>query len=434
MLWLYRLLYLPALVLGAPYYLWRMRRRGGYRGSFGQRVGRVPGLPPKNPGRPRIWLQAVSVGEMLAIGPMLEAWQREGGVEVYLTTTTSTGYRLAQDRYAGLVAGIGYFPLDWWPFSRRAWRQVQPDLVILTEGERWPEHIHQARVRGVPVVGVNARLSDRSYRRMQRVRWAVAPLLAGMTRVLACSAHDAERFHALGIPADRIAATGNIKLDLAIPPLADTAKAALRRELGLPSTGLVLMGSSTWAGEETALIDAFRSARSQGLDCALFLVPRHAERRGELAALLEAAGLSYHLRSRGAAAGTVAVAVGDTTGELRQFLQLADVVFIGKSLPPHVEGQTPVESAALGRAMVLGTGMGNFRSIARELLEQGAAVQIADAAGLQAAAVALLRDPARRATLGAAAQAWHRANVGAVERTLAEVRRVLSRSNLSLSS
>lgn len=426
MLWLYRLLYLPALVLGAPYYLWRMRRRGGYRGSFGQRMGRVVDLPPKTPGRPRIWLQAVSVGEMLAIGPMIEAWHREQSMEIYLTTTTSTGYRLAAERYAGIVAGLGYFPLDWWPFSRRAWRQVQPDLVILTEGERWPEHIHQARSRGVPVVCVNARLSDRSYHRMQRVRWAVAPLLAGVTRVLACSAHDAERFRELGIPADRIEATGNIKLDLAIPRLDEAGKACLRRELGLPPTGLVLMGASTWAGEETALVDAFRAAREQGVECALLLVPRHAERRGEVEGLLQASGLSFHLRSRGAAAGTVDVAVGDTTGELRQFLQLADVVFIGKSLPPHTEGQTPVEAAALGRAMVLGTGMGNFRAIARELVEQGAVVQVADAAALTAAVVALLRDPARRTALGEAAQAWHRANVGAVERTLAEVRRVLA--------
>lgn len=427
MLWLYRLLYLPALVLGAPYYLWRMRRRGGYRGSFGQRLGRVADLPPKTPGRPRIWLQAVSVGEMLAIGPMLEAWHREKSVEIFLTTTTSTGYRLAHERYAGMVAGLGYFPLDWWPFSARAWRQVQPDLVILTEGERWPEHIHQARVRGVPVVCVNARLSDRSFHRMQRVRWAVAPLLAGVTRVLACSTYDVERFCELGIPAERIEATGSIKLDVTIPRLDAAGKARLRSQLGLPPTGLVLMGASTWAGEESALIEAFRAARTQGVDCSLLLVPRHAERRREVEELLQASGHSFHLRSRGAAAGTVEVAVGDTTGELRQFLQLADVVFIGKSLPPHTEGQTPVEAAALGLAMVSGPGMGNFRAIARELQEQGGVVTVADAAALVPGVVALLRDPARRAALGAAAQAWHRANVGAVERTLAEVKRVLGR-------
>ena len=126
-------------------------------------------------------------------------------------------------------------------------------------------------------------------------------------------------------------------------------------------------------------------------------------------------------------AAGVDVAVGDTTGEMRNFLQLADVVFVGKSLPPHTEGQTPVESAALGRPLVLGPGMANFRAIARELVAQGAAVQVADAEALKTELVALLRDAGRRAALAAAAQAWQQANVGAVERTLAVLREMLGR-------
>jgi 3-deoxy-D-manno-octulosonic-acid transferase len=428
MLWLYRLLFLPALLLGAPYYLRRMRRRGGYRGSLAERLGRVKVLPPKASGRRRIWLQAVSVGEMLAIGPMLEAWQQEGGIEIYLTTTTSTGLRLAQDRYGALVIAIGYFPLDWWPSSRRAWRQVQPDLVILTEGERWPEHIHQAHRRGVPVLCINARISDRSYRRMHRVRPLVAPLLAGVTRLLACSAHDAERFRELGFPAERIHTTGNIKLDVTIPRLGAEELTQLRRELGLPATGMVLMGSSTWPGEEEALIAALRQARLQKLACALLLVPRHGERRGQLESLLGTTEFSHHFRSRGRAAGTVDIAVGDTTGEMRKFLQLAVLVFVGKSLAPHKEGQTPVESAVLGRPMIFGPGMGNFRAISRELLEQGAAVQVTDAEELATVAVELLGDSVRREALATAAKAWHRSNAGAVARTLAVMREVQVRA------
>lgn len=431
MLWLYRLIFLPALVLGSPYYLWRMRRRGGYRRGFMQRLGRVEGLPSKTPERRRIWLQAVSVGEMLAIGPMLEAWQREGGVEVYLTTTTSTGYRVASDRYSNLVAGLGYFPLDWWAFSRRAWRQVQPDLAILTEGERWPEHIQQAWTRGVPVLCINARLSDRSFRRMRRVRSVVPPLLAGVKCLLACSEHDAERFLALGLPKEIIRTTGNIKLDVAIPRLTADELGRLRRELGLPTEGLVLMGASTWPGEEEALISAFRLARSQDLACSLLIVPRHAERRGQIETLLSANEFTHHFRSVGAATETVDIAVGDTTGEMRRFLQLADVVFVGKSLPPHTEGQTPVESAVLGRPLLFGPGMGNFRVIARELLQQGAAVQVEDAAALAETATGLLRDAARREALAAAAVVWQRANAGAVGRTLVEVREVLGRHSPS---
>lgn len=425
MIWLYRFLFPPAMLLASPYYLLRMRRRGGYRADFSQRFGATPTLPPKRTGVKRVWLQAVSVGEMLAIAPLLEALHADAAVEVYLTTTTSTGYALARERYAGLVAGIGYFPVDWWLFSRRAWRVVRPDLVILTEGERWPEHIHQAKVRGVPVLAVNARLSDRSFRRMMKFRGLAAPLLGGITRVLAGSAQDAERFRELGFAADRITTTGNIKLDVTIPLIGEDEKQALRRELGFGDEP-VLLGSSTWPGEEAALISAYRALRAEGCAVRLLLVPRHAERRAEVEALLKASGLSYHFRSRGVAAGPVEVAVGDTTGELRRLTQLATVVFVGKSLPPHHEGQTPVEAAALGKPVVFGPELTNFKVIARELREAGAARAVADADGLIVAFQELWVDAASRERMAAAAQAWHRANQGAVARTLAVIRAELA--------
>ncbi len=424
MLWLYRLFFIPALVVLTPLYLWRMRRRGGYQADFAHRFGAHPSLPP--PGAKRVWLQAVSVGEMLAIGPLLEALHRDG-VEVYLTTTTSTGYRLANDRYLGLTVGIGYFPLDAWPFSARAWRRIAPDLAILTEGERWPEHLAQARKRGVPVLCINARLSDRSFSRLKMFGAAARLTLRGVTRLLPCSAQDEARFRALGVPAEKMVVTGNIKLDVQIPPLAPDQRAQLRRALGLPDH-LLLLGSSTWPGEEDALLGALKFARARGLPCSLLLVPRHAERRNEIERLLRTSGLRYHLRSRGPATSEVDVAVGDTTGELRAFTQLADVVFVGKSLPPHTEGQTPVEAAALGKPILLGPGMGNFLLIARDLVARGAAREVVSVAALAAQVEGLLRDAGSRQTLAAAAAAWRRDNAGAVARTLAVIREELAKS------
>jgi 3-deoxy-D-manno-octulosonic-acid transferase len=374
----------------------------------------------------RVWLQAVSVGEMLAIAPLLEGLHADPAVEIYLTTTTSTGYALARERYAGLVAGIGYFPADWWLFSRRTWNAVAPDLVILTEGERWPEHIHQARTRGVPVIAVNARLSDRSFRRMLKFRGLTGPLLSGITRVLAGSSMDAERFRKLGFPADGIITTGNIKLDVTIPMMGEAEKTALRRELGFGDEP-VLLGSSTWPGEEAALIAAYKGLRAEGLSARLLIVPRHAERRAEVETLLKASGLSYHFRSRGAAKSPVEVAVGDTTGELRRLTQLATVVFVGKSLPPHHEGQTPVEAAVLGKPVVFGPALTNFKAIARELVKAGAARSVADASGLTAVVQELWADEVARDRMAGAAQAWHLANQGAVERTLSVLRAELSR-------
>ena len=389
-----------------------------------QRFGTTEPLRKKTPGVRRIWLQAVSVGEMLAIAPILEALEKDPAVEVYLTTTTSTGFKLAVERYREATIGLGYFPIDWCLFSWRAWRRIQPDLVILTEGERWPEHIQQAKRRGIPVLCINARLSDKSYRQMKAWRWAADVMLGGITRVLPCSEHDAARFRELGFPAEMISVTGNIKLDLTIPLLSDADKAKLRAELGFADEPL-LLGSSTWPGEERALVLAYQTLRAAGVVCRLLIVPRHAERRAEVERELSESGLTFHLRSRGVAPGLVDMCVADTTGELRKLTQLAEVVFVGKSLPPHEQGQTPVEAAALGKPVLFGPGMTNFVAIASELKNCGAAQTVANEKELAASAQKLLSDPAQRAAMSAAALAWHRANQGAVTRTLEIVREAL---------
>jgi 3-deoxy-D-manno-octulosonic-acid transferase len=426
MLWLYRLLFLPLALLSAPYYGWRMRRRGGYGAHFGQRFGAVPRLPAKRAGVKRIWLQAVSVGEMLAITPLIEAWKRDPEVEVYLTTTTSTGYALAAERYLakGAVMALGYFPVDFWACSARAWRAIEPDLVVLTEGERWPEHLHQATRRGVPAVAVNARLSDRSFRRMRRLGPLARLLTRGLSHVLAASEGDAERFADFGVPAGRVTVTGNLKLDVSLPAVSQAESDKFRRELGLGDAKLVL-GASTWPGEEAALIEAWRGLRDARVSAEtwkLLIVPRHAERRGEIETLLTASGLRYHFRSRGAAPGEVDVAIADTTGELARLLALGEIVFVGKTLPPHTEGQTPVEAAARGKAVVFGPGTANFRLIARELEVCGAARRVADASGLAVALRNFAEDPRARDKAGASGSSWHHGNRGAAERT----RKVLS--------
>lgn len=424
MIWLYRLLFVPALLVLLPYYLWRMRKRGGYGQNFGNRFGSTDPLPGKSAARKRIWLQAVSVGEMLAIGPLLGALQREGRTEVYLTTTTSTGYKLAKEKYGALTIGIGYFPLDFWPFSARAWRRVQPDLGVLMEGERWPEHVRQGFARGVPLLSVNARLSDRSYARSLRFVFVLRSLTRGITRVLCASRRDEQRFRELGFPREKVATTGNLKLDVTIPLLSAEEAARLRVELGVPP-GLVLLGSSTWPGEEEALLKALAAARARGLQVSLLLVPRHAERREELRDLLGKSGFAFHFRSAGPAPRPVDVAVGDTTGELRKFTQLADVVFVGKSLAPHDGGQTPVEAAVLGKPVLHGPHMTNFPEIIHTLAAAGAVKEVATPADLARTAAELLQDTIRRGQMAAAARDWAEANRGATARTLDEINALL---------
>jgi 3-deoxy-D-manno-octulosonic-acid transferase len=425
MLWIYRLFFLPAMLLAAPFYLRRMWKRGGYGNGFGQRFGSVAPLPDKRPGVARIWLQAVSVGEVLAMGPLVKRLTEGGRAEIYLTTTTSTGFALAREKFAGLTVGIGYFPLDWWLFSRRTWRKVQPDLVLLAESELWPEHLAQAAKRKVPVVLVNARLSDRSFRRLDAVRTFACRLYRKVTRILPSSQQDAERFRKLGVPAEQLVTTGNLKFDVSIPVLDVWGRAMLRRELGLADNQLTILGSSTWPGEEQALLRLLERARRDGMICQLLLVPRHAERRGEIEALLQTRPINWHLRSKGQAMGQVDVCVGDTTGELQRLTQVADLVFVGKSLPPNEGGQTPIEAALLEKPILFGPAMSNFRPACEALVGCGAALRVEDEVDLVDQGLALLKDEKRRVTMAAAARTWHQTNTGAMERTLRELAQFL---------
>ncbi len=421
LLWAYRLLFLPLLLAASPYYVWRMARRGGYAEGLGQRLGFWPRLPAKRPGVARIWIQAVSVGEVEALGPLLAGLTADGRAEVVLTTTTSTGLKVARERHAAACLAIGSFPLDFWPCSAAAWRAVAPDLAVLTEGELWPEHIRgQARARGVPVALVNARLSDRSFARHRRLRLLSGRLLGSLAWIGAGSEADARRLRELG--GREVEVTGNLKFDVAaegaLPP---AERAALREELGLGDNpaALLLLGSSTWPGEEALLLSAVAELRAGGLDARLLLVPRHAERRDEVVRGVRASGLPFHQRSVAgprAPAGTV-VHLADTTGELRRLTRAADLAFSGKSLPPHDGGQTPVEAAAAGVPLVYGPAMTNFRAVCAGLEAAGAARAGADAEGVRRELLALARDAAARAAMAAAGPAWLESNRGASART-----------------
>lgn len=420
MLWVYRIFFLPLLLVALPYYLWRMLRRGGYGQGFSHRFGFLPALPfhPK-----RIWIQAVSVGEVEAIGPLLRTLKAAGETEVVLTTTTSTGYQLAQRNYGELCATIGIFPLDFWPCSALAYRRFKPSTVVLTEGELWPEHLSQARQRGLPTLLINARLSDRSFTRHQRFRSVSTALLSPFTWIGAGSEEDARRLIAIGADPALIEVTGNLKFDVASEgPLSPDERLALRHALGFDGTqqSLVLLGSSTWEGEEALLVEVIKSLRAEGIDARLLLAPRHAERGDTVVSLLTASGLSFHQRStqgNQASPGTI-IHLADTTGELRQLTRAADFAFTGKSLPPHDGGQTPVECAAAGIPMVYGPQMTNFKAICQGLEKAAAALKGTQASEVITALRRLATDAKLRQRMGLAGIEWHARNRGATQRTL----------------
>lgn len=440
MIWLYRLLFLPMLLLLGPYYLGRMFKRGGYGRDFKHRLGLFPQLPAKKPPTPRLWIQAVSVGELLAVAPLVRMLHEKAGAEIILTTTTSTGYAILRERLSAHILAGGLFPIDFLPCSKLAWQRIQPDCVILMEGELWPEHLHRARRMGIPALLINARLSDRSHRRFQRLAAPTRKLLRHLDLILASSGLDAERFHSLAGPLPPVRRIGNLKFDVDIQPRLNPAEQCdLAHSFGFTGTPaptmestpavkpLILLGASTWPGEEALLIRILQRALQEGVDCHLLLVPRHAERGGELQALLESTPLGWRRRSNAAAGGSgpVRIYLADTTGELAMLTQLADLVFIGKSLPPNEGGQSPVEAAALGVPCLFGPNMSNFREICRSLLEAAAARRCEDAAATEQACLSLLRSPDERAGMAVAARRWHQQNRGAAERIFEAVCRRL---------
>ncbi|MBN2234393.1 MAG: 3-deoxy-D-manno-octulosonic acid transferase, partial [Opitutales bacterium] len=275
MIWLYRILYLPLFLLLIPYYLRRMFRRGGYLPMMRERFGWVE-FPPKRSGdRKRVWIQAVSVGELLAIGPLIQRLRSSADWDVFVSTTTSTGYAMAKETYRKDAAHVFAFPLDFWPFVRRAWLRVAPDLVILTEGEMWPEHLHQAKKRGIPSVLINARISDRTSARLKAMPFGVSIMHGCVSAIGAASTMDADRILALGIPQNRVRVTGNLKFDAVDgAKVSDEEIEAMCADAGwnMQDDHRVVIGASTWSGEEKLIIDAMCALRSEGAKLRLILV------------------------------------------------------------------------------------------------------------------------------------------------------------------
>lgn len=428
MIWFYRLLYLPALLVMLPYYLLRMWRRGGYAKDFQHRFGRFDQLPPCRAGQRRVWLQAVSVGEVFAIGPLIDALQADASIEIVLTTTTSTGYAEARKRYQQQVLSIGIFPLDFWLFSRRAWACIQPDLIILTESELWPEHLHQAHSRRIPTYLVNARISDRSFKRYQGLPHIAQRLLTKFDAIFAASQLDHSRLVSLGADSSQVYSFGSIKFDVSVQPLLNQDEQRfLLYELGFldsqSDAPLVLLGSSTWPGEESALIRTQAKLIAAGINCRLLLVPRHAERAEEIVEQLRTQSLSWHQRSKQIQANhDNYIYLADTTGELTRLSQIAQIVFIGKSLPPHHAGQTPIEAASLGLPILMGPKMSNFKDLSQTLIQSGAALQVADEAELTAAVLQLCAAELSRKAMAQAGRDWHAANRGSSVRIAAVIK------------
>jgi len=410
-LWLYRALVRLALPVAVPAIALRDRLTGKRRPSLAERLLRtVPPVP-----RECLWLQAVSVGEVeLARRLVAELGRVRDAPPVLVTATTATGLALARRTLAD-AASVLPCPFDLPGPVRRLLDAASPRGLVLVETELWPEMLHQAGERGVPVAVVNARLSPTSYARYRRVRTLLRPLLAPLTAVLARDESDAERFVALGVPAERVQAVGNVKYDLEPDTTPLEWEGRLREAAGERP---VVVAGSTMDTEEPRVIDAVDRLADGGERPLLILAPRHPERFDAVAELLAARGLAVARRSSAASWPTsVDVLLLDTIGELGRAYRLGRAAFIGGSLVP-TGGHNPLEPAVWGVPVVTGPHVFNFHEVYAEMTAAGAAVVVVDAAGLASVWGRWLAEPDAARRAGSRGRRVADANRGATARTV----------------
>ncbi len=352
-----------ALLLSSPFWLVQMIRLGKYRAGLRERLGFVPRRVQRSSSGPVVWVHAVSVGEVLAIGTLVQELRAHiTASRVVVSTTTHTGQKLARERFG--EEDVFYFPLDL-PFCIAPYiRKLRPSLVVLAETEFWPNFIRMASESGARLAVVNARISDRSYPRYKRFRGLLARVLRCVDLFLAQSEVDAQRLREIGAPSERVRVSGNLKFDVA-PPKEVALVEELRAEIAASGAGPVIVAGSTVEDEEEMVLTAFRVLLQSYPRAVLLLAPRHKERFEDVARLLSASELPWRRRTlfeTGEHALGGAVLLLDSIGELASIYALGDVAFVGGSLVAR-GGHNILEPAHYGVPILIGPNTENFRDI-----------------------------------------------------------------------
>ncbi len=427
----YNVALLAVLLGGAPWWLWRMATAKKYREGIAERLGRVPREliawvnGQRTAGRDLLWLHAVSVGEVLAVSRLVGELDRAyPGDRVVISTTTRTGQALARERFG--AERVFYCPLDLRWAVRAYLNVIRPKLLVLAETEFWPNLLQGCFRRGVPVAVVNARISDRSWPRYKMLRRLWRPILGRLGRVLAQSETDAERLRALGCRPGAVGVAGNLKFDVRV-----VQEAEVTRLLRSSALRLVVAGS-TLEGEEAALLEVWPRLLNGDPRLAMVLAPRHPERFGGVASLLDRAGVRWVRRSSWKAeppdprnalrSGEILLL--DTIGELASVYELAAVAFVGGSLVP-AGGHNPLEPAQFGAPIVMGPHYANFRAITEELLSHDA-IRIAQPGEFSGVLCELLNHPDEARAMGQRARHVFNQQAGATGKCVQAIRELLA--------
>lgn len=363
------------------------------------------------PAGPLVWIHGASVGEVLAVASLIERISAMN-IRIILTSGTRTSAEIAATRFPDVIHQ--YLPYDCPAFVDRFLDHWRPSLALFVESDLWPNLILAGAERGMPMIIVNGRMSERSFRRWQLAPATMNALLSRFEMCLAQSEGDSERFTALGSP--HVFPTGNLKLDSPVPPV-DEAK--LEQMTDATDGRPIIVAASTHPGEESILADVHKKLMQRFPDLLTVIVPRHPERGASLAQEMRAQGIQVAVRSDGELpSGDTSIYLADTLGELGLFYRLSPVVFVGGSLVAH-GGQNPIEAVQLGAAVVHGPHVFNFADVYRALDTKGGTVAVVDADALAAQLGVWLADDTARQRASNAGRIVVDHLSGASQRTLA---------------
>lgn len=430
MVWfLYNILFTVVYLLMLPKFIGRMLKRGGYRAGFMQRFGCYDKETLRHIGDGgRIWIHAVSVGEIyVALKFMAGIREVEPAAEFVLSTTTSTGHKIAAKEINESDILL-YFPADF-PFAvKRVIRRLRPQMLILTENELWPNLLRYAKKNNVPVVLINGRISDSSFKGYSKLRAVTRRALQLVDLFLVQTDLDQKRLCDLGALPERVKVMGSAKYDVVkIDPGSERRARKIMESAGISIDDLVLLCGSTWPGEEKVLLQIYKALKPEIANLKLVLVPRHAERRAEVEEDIEQLGLLHTRRSELGASDVKLqdILLVDTTGELKDLYSVATVIFVGKSLC-STGGQNIIEPALPGKPIVVGPHLENFPDVAKDFMEAEAMIQVADAEELGIILKKMLENKQLREEYGDRARLLVPSKCGVVDASVKEIFAILN--------
>lgn len=389
-------------------------------------VGISPELPKLNNQQP-IWIHAVSVGEVIAATPIINALQEKyPEQQLLITTTTSTG----AERVAALANNAAnshriahrYFPADY-PFAVKQFiTRMNPSICLIMETELWPNMLTICQQQQLPTVVVNARLSAKSQQKYRKFTSLFAQPLQSITHILCQTKDDKQRFNELGIQTDKITATGTVKYDIQFSDAIINAGLTLKTALGNRPT---LIAASTHKGEDEIVLAAFKQIKQQHANAVMIIVPRHPERFDDVANLCGQQFANTERRSQTPTAEQLIQAdiyLADSMGEMPIMLAASDVCFMGGSLlGEKVGGHNLLEPAALAKPCITGSSYYNFADVTAQLLQQNAVSVIQDESELATTVSDLFANPKRATDMGNNAKGVVTANTGALEKIIGKL-------------